>query len=466
MPFYPNLRSDAADDAALANKKNRVINNLKRLRADIRSHINQSRSNNNNHKTAKIATWNIREFGKSNYKGRTFEELYYIAEIISHFDLVAVQEVKADLDELDEVKRYLGPSWSYIATDVTDGSAGNGERMVFLYNRNVFYFKDVAGELTLGEGSKITSYIGERIKLENSISLTIPNGVDFSGEYSARTRTKDNGDIVLKNDLEIPLKNVGECTLKIPDDSFLVLKRGTIIERPRNGVAKVTVPTNSISGDDFGLRLPPESLDDAFKQFARTPFLISFQTGWLKIHLCTVHIYYGEKDEGPKMDYRRREIEELTKALADKAKDEYSYDKESFMCVLGDFNIVSPEHHTMQALESNGFEIPDELKRLPGTNVAKDKYYDQIAFHKPGRTTGYSKLEVVGSGVFDFFETIYRSTDTVSDEQEYRNDPFDFTGLKTTSKFETWRTYKMSDHLPMWIEVQTDFGDRYLDAIS
>ena len=466
MPYYPDLRIKDDDTAECITKKRRVIENLKRLRTDIRSHINQSRSNNNNNQTAKIATWNIRELGKKNYKGRTFEELYYIAEIISHFDLVAVQEVKADLDELDEVKRYLGPSWTYIATDVTDGSAGNGERMVFLYNRNVFYFKNIAGELTLGEGSKITSYIGERIKLDGDISLTIPAGLDFSGEYSARTRTKDNGDIVLKNDLEIPLKNLGEFTLKIPDDSFLVLKKGTIIDRPRNGVADVTVPTNSISGDDFGLRLPPDSLDDSFKQFARTPFLISFQTGWLKIHLCTVHIYYGEEDEGAKMEYRRREIEELSTALAEKAQDEYSEDKESFMCVLGDFNIVSPEHHTMQALESNGFEIPDELKRLPGTNVAKDKTYDQIAFYKPQRTTGYAKLEIVGTGVFDFFETIYRSNDNVSDEQDYRNDPFDFTGLKTTTNFKTWRTYKMSDHLPMWIELQTDFGDRYLDAIS
>ena len=25
-----------------------------------------------------------------------------------------------------------------------------------------------------------------------------------------------------------------------------------------------------------------------------------------------------------------------------------------------------------------------------------------------------------------------------------------------------WRTYQMSDHLPMWIELRTDYGKEYL----
>jgi hypothetical protein len=35
-----------------------------------------------------VATWNIREFGKSKHGLRAYEPLYYIAEIIDHFDLV------------------------------------------------------------------------------------------------------------------------------------------------------------------------------------------------------------------------------------------------------------------------------------------------------------------------------------------------------------------------------------------
>ncbi len=466
MPFYPKLKIKENDTDSYKRKKKRVIKNLSLLRRNLRSHINSQRSACHNDQTAKIGTWNIREFGKSNYNGRSFEELYYIAEIISHFDLMAVQEVRSDLKELREVMKILGPSWDFIATDVTDGNAGNGERMVFLYNRNVFHFKNIAGELTLDGTDKLTSYNGEQIRLENGIKLNIPNGIDLSGEYQARTKKKKDGTFVLDNDLSIPLNAISSCSLNVPKKASLVIKKGTTIKKPRRGIAKVDVPQDEISGKDFALRLPPNSIYDSFKQFARTPFLISFQTGWLKIHFCTVHIYYGEAGEGEKMDYRRREIEKLTKALAEKAKGEYKQDHESYLCVLGDFNILSKEHHTMKALESNGFEVPDNLKNLPGTNVPKNKAYDQIAFHKPRRATGYSKLEILASGVFDFFETIYRHNDNVSDEAEYRKDQIQYSGLKKSTSFKTWRTYKMSDHLPMWIEVQTDFGDRYLESIS
>jgi hypothetical protein len=32
-----------------------------------------------------------------------------------------------------------------------------------------------------------------------------------------------------------------------------------------------------------------------------------------------------------------------------------------------------------------------------------------------------------------------------------------------TRYYKDWRTYQMSDHLPMWIELGIDFGERYLN---
>jgi len=29
-----------------------------------------------------------------------------------------------------------------------------------------------------------------------------------------------------------------------------------------------------------------------------------------------------------------------------------------------------------------------------------------------------------------------------------------------------WRTFQMSDHLPLWVELQIDFSDAYLGALS
>ena len=271
-------------------------------------------------------------------------------------------------------------------------------------------------------------------------------------------KKKDNK-ITLKEDLEIPLPS--NCTLSLPDGASLALKKGREIIRPENGKATVTVPTNTVAGDQYGLRFPEDSFDDSLRQFARTPFLLSFQSGWLKINLCTVHIYYGSESNVNKLEQRRSEIEKLTEALANKAKNEFKLDKESFLGVLGDFNIVGKDHPTMDALESNGFEIPEALKKIPGSNVKRDKAYDQIAFWKPSRVTDYARLKIVGANTFDFFKHIYRA----QDEAEYRARDANENGLKAGTSFNTWRTYKMSDHLPMWVELQTDFSEEYFDKI-
>lgn len=119
----------------------RTVNNLLRLRSRLDRDIPQKTATN----TLLLATWNIREFGDNRRK----ESLFYLAEIISRFDLVAVQEVSANLNGLDELMKLLNLNWDYFVTDSTDGSAGGGERMAFLYDRSKISFKKMAGEITL-----------------------------------------------------------------------------------------------------------------------------------------------------------------------------------------------------------------------------------------------------------------------------------------------------------------------------
>ena len=33
-------------------------------------------------------------------------------------------------------------------------------------------------------------------------------------------------------------------------------------------------------------------------------------------------------------------------------------------------------------------------------------------------------------------------------------------------RFKDWRTYQMSDHLPMWIELRVDFSREYLERLA
>ncbi|MDX2505469.1 MAG: endonuclease/exonuclease/phosphatase family protein [Gammaproteobacteria bacterium] len=99
-----------------------------------------------------LATWNIREFDSRSYGSRELECLYYIAEICSGFDLVAVQEVREDLVALETLLGIMGAHWRYVATDVTEGRAGNRERMAFLYDSRKVKFSGIAGEVVIPPG--------------------------------------------------------------------------------------------------------------------------------------------------------------------------------------------------------------------------------------------------------------------------------------------------------------------------
>jgi endonuclease/exonuclease/phosphatase family metal-dependent hydrolase len=96
-----------------------------------------------------VATWNIREFDSPKYGPRSKECLFYIAEIISSFDLVAVQEVNDDLKALNQLMQILGSWWKYLITDVTKGKQGNSERIAFLYDTRKVNFGGLAGEVVL-----------------------------------------------------------------------------------------------------------------------------------------------------------------------------------------------------------------------------------------------------------------------------------------------------------------------------
>ncbi|MDQ4143796.1 MAG: endonuclease/exonuclease/phosphatase family protein [Actinomycetota bacterium] len=107
-----------------------------------------------------IGTWNIRAFGGLTEKWISSEvdspkrdlfSLACIGEIISRFDVVALQEVKGDIKALRQMMDFLGPRWGFIMTDVTLGSPGNDERMAFLFDTRRVTPSGLAGELVVPE---------------------------------------------------------------------------------------------------------------------------------------------------------------------------------------------------------------------------------------------------------------------------------------------------------------------------
>jgi endonuclease/exonuclease/phosphatase family metal-dependent hydrolase len=89
-----------------------------------------------------VATWNIANLG---VQQRREKDYALIAEIISWFDLVAVQEVRENLDGLRGIMRHLPPRWTAIFTD----RSGNDERLSFLYRTDRVEHGELLGEINL-----------------------------------------------------------------------------------------------------------------------------------------------------------------------------------------------------------------------------------------------------------------------------------------------------------------------------
>lgn len=107
-----------------------------------------------------IATWNLRAFGgltkkwvstKNDSPKRDFRSMRCITEIVSRFDVVALQEVRGKLRALRHMLAALGPHWGLLLTDVTKGSAGNDERMAFIFDTRKVKPSGLACELVVPE---------------------------------------------------------------------------------------------------------------------------------------------------------------------------------------------------------------------------------------------------------------------------------------------------------------------------
>ena len=158
----------------------------------------------------------------------------------------------------------------------------------------------------------------------------------------------------------------------------------------------------------------------------------------------------------------------IAKALTSRAKVE-----DQVYVLLGDMNIESRDGVVMQALKGSGLSVPE----MPATNLGGDKFYDQIAFTTKGKAE--RKTRLIRSGAFDWRDAVYGPArglfdggERVSDadnlahyrpvcdalRQRHRLAPYkDF-----ARSYKDWTSFEMSDHLPVWVELETDYSDDYL----
>ncbi len=290
-----------------------------------------------------IGTWNVRAFGdledtwaagpKAKVK-RDRRALALITEIVSHFDVVAIQEVRGNLRALRHMMKALGPDWSFILTDVTRGEAGNDERLAFVFDTRRVRLSGLAGELVL-------------------------------------------------SDEDIAQAGAGELV----------------------------------------------------RQFARTPYAVSFLSGGRTFILVTLHVLWGKVPED-----RLPELRGIARWAREWAAEIASWGQN--LIVLGDFNIDRAGDDAFKAFTDTGLHPPPELNEVPRTVFSGKEggFYDQVAWFDAPTGTPLLTLRYTGrAGGFDFV-------------------PFVFPELDRRQL--SWR---ISDHFPLWCEFSVVLES---DAVS
>ena len=168
----------------------------------------------------------------------------------------------------------------------------------------------------------------------------------------------------------------------------------------------------------------------------RQPYIASFRAGHFDFVLLAAHLQWGTEAG------RKRELEELAKWVQTFQKDAFRVDRD--VIALGDFNIPGFDSDLYKAISQYGLSAPESILKLDhGSNLEKNKRYDQI-LHHPGQTGSVFSSH---GGTVDFYKGNYKA----------------YKPYKDLSK--TQFTFELSDHLPLWVQLNLDVEDEQLDQL-
>ena len=178
--------------------------------------------------------------------------------------------------------------------------------------------------------------------------------------------------------------------------------------------------------------------------FWRAPYMCSFRAGNFDFIAIATHARWGDSPKA-----REAELGMLAEWIDVRFKDKAAEDTD--LIVMGDFNTPSLDDSIFKALTSRGLQIPNSLVDLKlgeltvkGSNLNKDARYDQI-LHLPTLKQRFTNF----GGTLDF----------------YGSDA----GIKelfpTAGYSRTQFTFQLSDHFPVWVQIDTDIDGQRLTQI-
>lgn len=178
--------------------------------------------------------------------------------------------------------------------------------------------------------------------------------------------------------------------------------------------------------------LPPTNAGDPAKQFARTPYAVGFLAADQRFVLVTAHIRYGSSPQE-----RTPELLALANHVAHEMRDraEKAQTEDDNLIVLGDFNIERRIGDPLfDAFTSTGLVVPDPIVHLKTTFGTVPKFFDQIAWFMGAFDLAYTGR----GGSIDFSDAV-------------------FPGLTRRQM-----SYRVSDHLPLWVEFALDRSEEHM----
>lgn len=180
-------------------------------------------------------------------------------------------------------------------------------------------------------------------------------------------------------------------------------------------------------------RLAVGGVEEEFEELHRDPFLVHFVAGQIDLDFTLMNVHLYRTSSG------LRRLEAISLARWAKGRVDAEHPPCGDLVVLGDFNLsrLYPGDATHKQLAELGMMVPKHGSHVVRTNYAKDRHYDALALFPAHTADGFTGT----LGVFDFDNVIFPDL--------YAEDPV---------RFYKYIRYCLSDHRPLWIEIQRKKG--------
>jgi len=209
-----------------------------------------------------------------------------------------------------------------------------------------------------------------------------------------------------------------------------------------------------------------ELVIDQGPQLKRTPHITGFLTAWKHFSIINVHLDPGKKDTNAAL--RKDELQRIMDTLKPKLKTGgLGYEN---IIISGDFNFYSTlDDNSIDLLGDYGFKQVEKLSNVDSTLAKNNHTYDRI-FIKRDKYFDIIKDEegLENGGVVEFKSLFENDLNTYKSmakkDYEERNPNKEFKDSNYPNYYWVhWLSRQMSDHYPIWFEMNTDSSTIYLE---